>query len=85
VSDDQVDDVRERLSGTWRVNGMEVYWMVTKIPKARQTVVHALGTSGTHAMCGASMDGMWGRRRYVATALRCPACVSYLQENGRLG
>ena len=41
---DQVDDVRERLSGTWRIGSMEVYWMVTKIPRARQTVVHALGT-----------------------------------------
>jgi len=59
--------------------------MVTRIPEARQTVCHALGTSGTRAMCGVLMDGMWSRRRYVAADVRCSACVAFLQENGRLG
>ena len=83
MSDEQLEAVRQRLSGLWRLNGMEVYWMLPKV--GTPTVVHALGTSGSFALCGAAMNGMWSRRRYVAGDLRCAACTAFLQEHGVLG
>ena len=87
---DQVDDVRERLSGQWRLGVVDVHWMVLSPsiakarPELRQVKVHAVADSSSMSLCGSAMVGSWRKRRYVNTELRCADCLAYLQQNGKL-